>query len=58
MNMRLLGARNLKEIVPEMVDASNIHLHAVTVPSDHLYDTNCAYGFTSPRSFQFITSIL
>jgi len=40
MNMRLLGARNLKEIVPEMVDASNIHLHTVPVPNDSLYDTN------------------
>ncbi|KAG9312199.1 FMN-dependent dehydrogenase-domain-containing protein [Chiua virens] len=40
MNMRLLGARNLKEIVPEMVDASNIHLHTVPVPRDNLYDIN------------------
>ncbi|KAH7883293.1 FMN-dependent dehydrogenase-domain-containing protein [Phlebopus sp. FC_14] len=40
MNMRLLGARNIKEIVPEMVDASNIHLHTVPVPSDNLYDSN------------------
>ncbi|KAF8552935.1 hypothetical protein OG21DRAFT_1317694 [Imleria badia] len=40
MNMRLLGARNLKEIVPEMVDASNIHMHTVPVPNDNLYDTN------------------
>lgn len=46
MNMRLLGARNLKEIVPEMVDASNIHLHTVAVPTDSLYDTNCACWFT------------
>lgn len=42
MNMRLLGARNLKDIVPDMVDASNIHLHTVPVPNDNLYDTNCA----------------
>lgn len=46
MNMRLLGARNLKEIVPEMVDASNIHLHTVPVPTDHLHDTNCTFRFT------------
>lgn len=42
MNMRLLGARNMKEIVAEMVDASNIHLHMVSVPSDNLYESNCA----------------
>jgi L-lactate dehydrogenase (cytochrome) len=42
MNMRLLGARNIKEIVPDMVDASNIHLHTVPVPSDNLYESNCA----------------
>ena len=41
MNMRLLGVRNLKEIMPEMVDASNIHLHTVSVPNDSLYDSNC-----------------
>ncbi|KAF8435122.1 FMN-dependent dehydrogenase-domain-containing protein [Boletus edulis BED1] len=40
MNMRLLGARNIKEIVPEMVDASNIHLHTVSVPNDNLYNNN------------------
>jgi len=40
MNMRLVGARNLKELVPEMVDASNIHQHLVAVPGDRLYDTN------------------
>lgn len=49
MNMRLLGARNLKEIVPEMVDASNIHLHASPVPSDTLFDTNCACWFPPPQ---------
>ncbi|KDQ52808.1 hypothetical protein JAAARDRAFT_162334 [Jaapia argillacea MUCL 33604] len=40
MNMRLIGARNLKEIVPEMVDAHNIHQHVVAVPGDRLYDNN------------------
>jgi len=40
MNMRLVGARNLKELVPEMVDASNIHRHVVSVPVDRLYDNN------------------
>ncbi|KAJ7682434.1 FMN-dependent dehydrogenase-domain-containing protein [Mycena polygramma] len=39
MNMRLLGARTLKDIVPEMVDASNIQSHIV-VPRDDLYNNN------------------
>lgn len=43
MNMRLLGARTMKDIVPEMVDASNIHSHIVVVPGDRLYDNNCKY---------------
>lgn len=41
MNMRLLGARTIKDVVPEMVDASNIHSHIVGVPGDRLYDNNC-----------------
>lgn len=40
MNMRLLGARTLKEVVPEMVDASNLSSHVVAVPGDRLYDSN------------------
>ncbi|KAG6335408.1 hypothetical protein ID866_3682, partial [Astraeus odoratus] len=40
MNMRLLGARTINEIVPEMVDASNIHTHVVPVPMDNLYEGN------------------
>jgi L-lactate dehydrogenase (cytochrome) len=40
MNMRLLGARSIKEVVPGMVDASNITSHLVSVPSDRLYDSN------------------
>ena len=43
MNMRLIGARNLKEIVPEMVDASSIQSHIVAVPGDRLYDSNCKF---------------
>ena len=42
MNMRLLGARTIKDIVPGMVDASNVQTHIVSVPADRLYDTNCA----------------
>ncbi|KAG6920221.1 hypothetical protein DXG01_004990 [Tephrocybe rancida] len=37
MNMRLLGARNLGELVPDMVDASALHSHAGLTPNDNLY---------------------
>ncbi|KAJ7437799.1 FMN-dependent dehydrogenase-domain-containing protein [Mycena galericulata] len=40
MNMRLLGARTLKDVVPEMVDASNLQSHIVAVPGDALYNNN------------------
>jgi len=40
MNMRLLGARTLKDVVPEMVDASNLQSHIVAVPGDSLYNNN------------------
>ncbi|KAI0919049.1 hypothetical protein AcV5_002064 [Taiwanofungus camphoratus] len=40
MSMRLLGARTVKELVPEMVDASSIHQHIVSVPTDRLYESN------------------
>lgn len=43
MNMRLLGARTIKDIIPDMVDASNIHLHTIHVPSDNLYEGNCTF---------------
>ncbi|KAJ7287151.1 glyoxylate dehydrogenase [Mycena rebaudengoi] len=36
MNMRLLGARNLSEIGPDMVDASALHAHAGLTPEDAL----------------------
>lgn len=39
--MRLLGARNLKEIVPEMVDTSSLRSHSGSVPDDRLYNVNC-----------------
>ena len=41
MNMRLLGARSIADLVPDLVDASNIHSHLVAVPSDKLYESNC-----------------
>ncbi|KAG8933794.1 hypothetical protein FRC00_012790 [Tulasnella sp. 408] len=40
MNMRLIGARNLKEVVPSMVDTSSLNLHVTTVPEDRLYRGN------------------
>ncbi|KZP10658.1 hypothetical protein FIBSPDRAFT_872351 [Athelia psychrophila] len=40
MNMRLLGAPTLKDVVPTMVDASNVHTHIVAVPGDNLYNNN------------------
>lgn len=40
MNMRLLGARTIKDLVPEMVDASSVHAHMVAVPDDRLYNAN------------------
>lgn len=40
MNLRLLGAPTIKDVVPDMVDASNIGMHIVSVPTDRLYDSN------------------
>ncbi|KAG8904618.1 hypothetical protein FRB99_001415 [Tulasnella sp. 403] len=40
MNMRLLGARNLAEIVPAMVDVGSVGMHVTTVPRDRLYRGN------------------
>ncbi|PCH36537.1 glyoxylate dehydrogenase [Wolfiporia cocos MD-104 SS10] len=37
MNMRLLGARSIDEIVPEMVDASALTSHSVLTPPDNLF---------------------
>ncbi|KAI0688164.1 glyoxylate dehydrogenase [Cerioporus squamosus] len=38
MNMRLLGARTIDEIVPEMVDASSLRSHFVMTPQDNLFN--------------------
>jgi len=38
MNMRLLGARTLSDLGPEMVDASALHTHAGLAPRDNLYE--------------------
>ncbi|KAG9038297.1 hypothetical protein FRB95_002258 [Tulasnella sp. JGI-2019a] len=40
MNLRLLGAQNLTEVVPSMVDASSLGTHLTTVPEDALYRGN------------------
>ncbi|KAH9944576.1 glyoxylate dehydrogenase [Amylocystis lapponica] len=38
MNMRLLGARTVRELVPEMVDARALSSHVVMTPADNLFD--------------------
>ena len=61
MNMRLLGARTLAEVRPEMVDASSLQSHIVAVPGDRLYDSNCEssssfVGLNGPRRGHGLTS--
>lgn len=51
MNMRLLGAPTLKDVVPAMVDASSLSNHSVSVPEDRLFGVNC-------ESFIVITPLL
>ena len=51
MNMRLIGARSLKEIGPQMVDASSLTSHIVPVPGDRLFDSNCAWWCLLNRNF-------
>lgn len=41
MNMRLLGARTIDEIVPELVDASSLSSHFVQTPQDNLFNNTC-----------------
>lgn len=41
MNMRLLGARTIDELVPEMVDASALTTHTVLTPQDNLFHQTC-----------------
>lgn len=55
MNMRLLGAKTIADVVPEMVDASGIQAHTVAVPGDRLYDNNCKYLTTSALRQCFLT---
>lgn len=44
MNMRLIGAPTIKDIAPDMVDASHLGTHVVTVPEDKLYGANCQWN--------------
>ena len=44
MNMRLLGARTIKDVVPEMVDASSLSSHFVMTPQDNLFNNTCKRG--------------
>lgn len=46
MNMRLLGVRTIDELRPEMVDASALNQHIVSVPQDHLFQQTCEYIFS------------
>ncbi|KAI0821419.1 glyoxylate dehydrogenase [Irpex lacteus] len=39
MNMRLLGAKTINDLVPEMVDASALSQHIVGVPRDNLFES-------------------
>lgn len=40
MNMRLLGAQTIKDVGPELIDASSISTHIAPIPGDRLYDNN------------------
>lgn len=44
MDMRLIGARTLEEVKPEMVNTQSIAAHVVPVPGDRLYDSNCEFS--------------
>ena len=41
MNMRLISARSISKIVPEMVDASALRSQTGLTPADNLYNTTC-----------------
>jgi hypothetical protein len=43
MNMQLIAARTISEIVPEMVDASALRPHAGLTPADNLYNAICKW---------------
>ncbi|KAI5982494.1 glyoxylate dehydrogenase [Pisolithus albus] len=39
MNMRLIGARSIDELTPDLVDASGLHAHVGLTPTDNLYNS-------------------
>lgn len=41
MGMRLVGARTIDELTPDLVDASGLHGHVGQTPADNLYNTIC-----------------
>ncbi|THV06212.1 hypothetical protein K435DRAFT_773404 [Dendrothele bispora CBS 962.96] len=55
MNLRLLGAPTIKDVVPEMVDASNLSSHIVAVPQDTLYENN--YEVMKPATMRIKTKL-
>lgn len=41
MGMRLIGARTVDELTPDLVDASALHAHVGQIPVDNLYSATC-----------------
>ena len=58
MNMRLIGARTISEIVPEMVDASALRMHVGVTPTDNLYNQTCEYSLLSAEPLLIIPMII
>jgi len=48
MNLRLLGANTIKDVVPSMVDARSISLHTSIVPEDRTSRGNYE-GLSGPQ---------
>ena len=58
MNMRLIGARTISEIVPEMVDASALRMHVGVTPTDNLFNQTCEYSLLSAEPLLIIPMII
>lgn len=41
MGMRLIGARSIDELTPDLVDASGIHARVGLTPADNLFNATC-----------------
>jgi hypothetical protein len=39
----MLGAQTIKDVGPEMINASSISMHIAPIPGDRLYDNNCEF---------------